>query len=110
MVEERITLNELAEVLADDAQLYLPGCEPPGPETIHTELPPGLIDLPSASRKYGIREGTLRQWVHVGKLPRRGRLRGPAAGGGFVVTEEALIPYCRDNPRKPGPKPKQKPS
>ncbi len=67
-------------------------------------LPEGLIDLPSASKKYGIKVGTLRYWVHVGKLPRKGRLRAPAAGGGYIVTEDAMIPYCRDNPRKRGPK------
>ena len=65
------------------------------------ELPEGLIDLPSASKKYGIKVGTLRQWIHVGKLPRKGRLRAPAKGGGYIVTDEAQIVYCRDNPRKP---------
>ena len=74
---------------ADDV-IYEPG-----------NLPEGLIDLPTASKKYGIKVGTLRQWVHVGKLPRKGRLRAPSPGGGYIVTEEAAIPYCRDNPRKP---------
>ena len=69
-------------------------------------LPEGLIDLPSASRKYGIKVATLRSWIQLGKLPRKGRLRAPSPGGGYVVTEEAAITYCRDNPRKRGPKPK----
>ena len=68
------------------------------------ELPEGLIDLPSASKKYGIPVRTLGQWIHRGKLPRCGRLRARAAGGGYIVTEEAAIVYCRDHPRKPGPK------
>ena len=68
------------------------------------ELPEGLIDLPSASKRYGIPVGTLRAWVHRGKLPRRGRLRAKSPGGGYVVTEEAQIIYCRDNPQKGGPK------
>ncbi len=67
-------------------------------------LPEGLIDLPSASKKYGIRVRTLHAWIQRGKLPRRGRLRARAAGGGYIVTEEAEILRCRDNPRKPGPK------
>ena len=100
MVAERaLTLNELAtDTLAAET--------PPNDEgaVIYDELPPGLIDLPSASKKYGIKVGTLRYWVHVGKLPRKGRLRAPAAGGGYIVTEDAMIPYCRDNPRKRGPK------
>ena len=79
---------------------------PPNDEgaVIYDELPPGLIDLPSASKKYGIRVRTLHAWIQRGKLPRRGRLRARAAGGGYIVTEEAEILRCRDNPRKPGPK------
>jgi hypothetical protein len=65
------------------------------------ELPEGLIDLPSASKKYGIRVDTLRRWVQRGKLPRRGRMRARSPGGGYIVTVEAEILYCRDNPRKP---------
>ena len=68
------------------------------------ELPDGLIDLPSAAKKYGISVVTLRSWVQRGKIPRRGRLRAPAAGGGYVVTEMAAIEHCRNHPRKRGPK------
>ena len=68
------------------------------------ELPDGLIDLPSASKKYGIKPATLRMWVQRGRLPRRGRLRGPSPGRGYIVTVEDEIKHCRDNPRKPGPK------
>ena len=68
------------------------------------ELPEGLIDLPSAAKKYGISVVTLRSWVQRGKLPRRGRLRGRSPGRGYIVTEDKMIPYCRDNPRKTGRK------
>ena len=68
------------------------------------ELPEGLIDLPSASKKYGISVVTLRSWVQRGKLPRLGRLRGASPGRGYIVTDDAMIPYCRDNPRKTGRK------
>ena len=68
------------------------------------QLPDGLIDLPSASKKYGIPVKTLRSWVHRGKLPRRGRLRARSPGGGYIVTAKADIEYCRDNPRKTGRK------
>ena len=100
MVAERaLTLNELAtDTLAAET--------PPNDEgaVIYDELPPGLIDLPSASKKYGIPVKTLRTWVHRGKIPRRGRLRARSPGGGYIVTVEAEIEYCRDNPRKRGPK------
>ena len=75
---------------SDGLPLYLPGL-----------LPDNLIDLPSAAKKYGIPVRTLRGWVHRGRLPRRGRLKGKASGGGYIVTEESAILYCRDNPRKP---------
>ena len=68
------------------------------------ELPDGLIDLPSASKKYGIRVETLRRWIQRGKIPKRGRLRARSPGGGYLVTVEAEILYCRDNPRKRGRK------
>jgi hypothetical protein len=55
------------------------------------ELPEGLIDLPSAAKKYGIPGSTLRNWVQRRKLPRCGRLRARADGGGYIVTEEAAI-------------------
>lgn len=70
------------------------------------ELPEGLIDLPSAAKKYGIPGSTLRSWIQLGRLSRLGRLRAPAAGGGYVVVRQADIEHCRDNPRKRGPKPK----
>ena len=68
------------------------------------ELPDGLIDLPSASKKYGIPGSTLRNWIRRGKLAAEGRLRAPAAGGGYVVVSQAGIEYCRDHPRKTGRK------
>ena len=68
------------------------------------EVPPGLIDLPSAARKYGIKVHTLRMWTYLGKLPNRGRVLARAPGGGYILTDEAAIPYCRDNPRKRGRK------
>ena len=73
-------------------------------EQIYDELPDGLIDLPTAAKRYGIPVKTLGMWVHRGKLPRRGRLKAKAAGGGYIVTEESAILHCRDNPRKRGPK------
>ena len=73
-------------------------------DIIYDALPEGLIDLPSASRKYGIPVDTLRRWIQRGKLPRCGRLRAKSPGGGYIVTKAADIEYCRTHPRKPGPK------
>ena len=61
---------------------------------VYYELPPGLIDIPNASRKFGVPVGTLRAWVHRGKLPRLGMLRYPADRGGRVVTSKTAVREC----------------
>lgn len=104
--EEGLSLDEMASMItaATEKQQSANGAHPKEPgDVIYEpgELPEGLIDLPSASKKYGIPGSTLRNWVQRGKLPRRGRVRARAAGGGYIVTEMAAIEYCRDNPRKP---------
>ena len=85
----------------DSQPLATPDNPADSADVIYDVLPDGMIDLPSAAKKYDISVKTLGMWVHRGKLPRRGRLRGKAAGGGYIVTDEAAIPLCRDNPRKP---------
>ena len=74
---------------------------------IYTELPEGLIDLPSAMRKYGCRRGRLDSWVQRGRLKVYGRLKGAARGGGYVVVSEAeltnrlaTVPSKGGRPRK----------
>ena len=103
----QLDLDGVAHLLADDGK---PGCQVDSGESRNDDadamyepgqLPDGLIDLPSASVKFRISLKTLQSWLHRGKLPRRGRLRGKAAGGGYNVTEEARILHCRDNPGRP---------
>lgn len=55
---------------------------------IYTELPEGLIDLPTAARKYGCHLQRFYMWVHRGHLQCRGRLRAPSRGGGYIVVSE----------------------
>ena len=107
--EDGLSPAEMASMItaATEIQHSTNGVHPTDPDNIiyeRGELPEGLIDLPSASKKYGIRVDTLRIWVQRGKLPRRGRMRARSPGGGYIVTVEAEILYCRDNPRKSGPK------
>ena len=74
------------------SQLPLPGF--PSPESIHDEVPPGMITLPDAARKYGINRGTLRGWVNKRRVWVTGRLRGPAQGGGYLLLdEEELVAF-----------------
>ena len=93
------TLNGLARRLGaepgDDD-----GCDP-NHIYMPDEVPEGLISLPDASKKYGIPVATLNSWVFRRKLPRRGRVFAPSAGGGYVLTDEAMILWCKDHPRKP---------
>jgi predicted DNA-binding transcriptional regulator AlpA len=70
-------------------------------DVVYDELPEGLIDLPSAMRKYSLKRPTLWSWVSKGHLQSYGRLRGSATGGGLIlVNEEDLVRYMH------APKPK----
>ena len=107
--EDGLSLDDMASMItaAADTESSNSSVNPTEPNDVIYEpgnLPEGLIDLPSAAKKYGIPVKTLRSWVHRGKLPRRGRLRARSPGGGYIVTEQAAILYCRDNPRKTGRK------
>ena len=98
-------------VLVDKAELleyivtsrYQPGERTVPDQPIYAELPPGLIDVPAAAKKYDINHGTLRWWVRTGRLKIQGRLRAPCTGGGYsVVDEEELVTYL-SAPRRRGP-------
>ena len=69
--------HEELELATDDKEL-----------PIYTELPPGLIDLPAAQKKYGCSRGRLYNWVRNGHLKVQGRLRKPARGGGYLAVSE----------------------
>ena len=114
MVADRIKLQQmpLPQVeTAGDIVAFLAHSTTPTPNdegaVIYDELPPGLIDLPSASRKYGIALGTLHQWAYRGKIPRLGRLRGRATRGGFVVTSEQNLIMEMSKPKNKGGRPKK---
>ena len=74
----------------------------PREDIIYDEVPEGMIDLPSAVRKYGINRGTLRRWVLSGHLRRAGRVKGAAPGGGFVLLWEDEFIAWINSPRLPG--------
>ena len=82
--------------------------EHPGydPEAVYSVLPEGLIDVPSASKKYNLQDDTIRAWVRKGQVKLCGRLKGPATGGGFLlVVEEELVAYM-SAPRNKGGRPR----
>ena len=111
--------DEIKQMLAERVKYYEDeqdsrnGTAAHGPETeclVYDpgDVPAGLISLPDAAKKYGIPLSTLRNWTHRGKLPKCGRVRAKAPGGGYILTKENQIEYCRDHPRKRGPKPRNK--
>ena len=72
----------------------------PDDALIYREVPEGLIDLPTAVKKYGLKTRTVQDWVSQGHVAVHGRLRAPARGGGYlVVNEEELVAYITA-PRK----------
>ena len=71
---------------------------------VFTELPNGLIDIPTAAKKHGINPSTLRTWIQKGYITVVGRLKAPARGGGYSVVEERkLLEYARNPVRRGRP-------
>ena len=69
------------------------------------EVPPWLIDIPSASKKHGISVQTIHTWLRRGHLFTQGRKRAAAKNGGYhLVSEEELL-QCRDTPKSKGGRP-----
>ena len=101
MLELKVTEHEVAY------QDTLPAFPDDDPDTVYTELPPGLIDLPTAASKYGLNKVTLYRWLTGGRLKRYGRLKAPATGGGYhVMSEDELIAYM-SAPRNKGGRPRK---
>ena len=80
-------------------QAALPNFPQYGQKKAFRELPPGLITLPEAARKFRINRYTLRSWVNDGKIATYGRLRGRAPGGGFLLLNESEVIAYKDGPR-----------
>ena len=77
------------------------------PMTIYNELPAGMIDLPTAAKRYNLKRGTLGMWVRRGKLPNLGKLKAPAPGGGYTITSEAALAACIAEPPSKGGRPRK---
>ena len=89
-------------------QDYIPGLLPcDGKEPIFNECPPGLIDLPSAAKELGVAPAQLRVWLARGHIKSYGRLKGPAAGGGFHLLKMVELLAYKLGPRNKGGRPKK---
>ena len=76
------------------------------PDTVYTELPEGLITVPEAARKYRINRRTIQTWLRQNYITSKGRLRGSARGGGFVLVSEAELVRYIATPKRIGRPPK----
>ena len=97
-------MTTLSAVIDDYQARQLPMLDmlPCDGETVFDELPEGMIDLPSAAIEFGISRYTLRGWVEGKHIPVRGRLRGSARGGGFLILSKDDILKLKDSPPKRG--------
>ncbi len=111
--EELIAVLQIKDTLANNGIVVL-NCPAPLGETllpdddaILTELPGGLITVPDAGRKYGISRRTIQGWLRTGRLELRGRLRGSARGGGYMVVNETELVTYMNAPRNKGGRPRK---
>ena len=74
---------------------------------IFTDLPAGLIDLPTAVKKHRLKVRTVHDWVKYGHVRLHGRLKAPAAGGGYLVVDEAELVAYVTAPRNKGGRPRK---
>ena len=86
-------------------QPMLPGFEPPPTEPqlpIFTTLPYGMIDVPSAARKYQIHRQTIHDWIRYGHLTAVGKLEGHSPGKSSHILMEADLIHHKNTRRPPG--------
>ena len=65
---------------------------------VYDALPSGLIDVPSAARRYRRSRRTIQSWIRAGRIEEVGRLRAPARGGGYMVVRKAQVEDLIANP------------
>ena len=111
MIADRIIYHEVAtpsdivEVMAHhDDETY------PTEEryVVYQDVPAGLIDLPSAARKYGVNLKTAGGWLRRGLIPRMGKLRAPGPGGGYNLTCETAFAGMARLPKNYGGRPRKR--
>ena len=102
-VANGVSLRELQELVSTivtenergDLPIYLS----------ESDLPPGVIPVSEAARKYSKNRGTIHTWIRAGHLQIVAKLRGPARGGGFnLISEAELVALIADTPPMGRPK------
>lgn len=111
MVAERISdvvdLDDVATMLAEAPSADTPHEEDGVVIYERSELPSGLIDVPTASKKHGVSRRTMLHWIADGHVKLAGKVKAPARGGGYnVVCEDELLAY-KNAPKNKGGRPKK---
>ena len=107
--EDEISAMVSTTAIQHDSELQscLPGFPAHAPDRVYTDLPPGLIDVPTAAIKYDISRRTIQGWLRKKRLPLHGRLKAPGPGGGcLVVCESELLEYM-SSPKSKGGRPRK---
>ena len=107
-----VSREQLMNILTDDISGAVeerprPALPSEGEYPVYAELPDGLIDLPSAARRYGVNRVTLWRWADRGSIKIYGRLKGSAAGGGYLLLNEEELRSYISAPRNKGGRPKK---
>lgn len=82
-------------------QRCLPGFEPP----IFDQLPPGMIDVPTAAQKYELKPHNIRDWINAGYIDIAGYLKRPGSKMP-LVRETELIHHKKS--RRPRGRPRSR--
>ena len=80
-------------------------CPPSRSVHRYREVPPSLILIRQAARKYNRSPNTIASWVRRGFLEEKGRLigHGGVGGGWILVNEDALVVLMRYRRRQQHP-------
>ena len=62
-----------------------------GSQIIYSEVPAGLIDLPTAAARHGVTRNSLHKRLATGTLQSYGRLKGKSSGGGSILLSEREV-------------------
>ncbi len=110
-------IDEIAKMVAAQQPLALDystervGEPTIGPDylPIYTELPEGLIDLPTAAVDYGCTVQRFRAWIRRGHIQPRGRLKAGCPGGGYLLVAKKELEHRLATAPTKGGRPRKKP-
>ena len=86
-------LDDVARHMAEDSER--------GELPLYAEAPPGMIDLPTVARVYGINARTAKGWIVRGQLQVLGKVQGPGSPR-YLVCEETIAKMAQQPKNKGG--------